>query len=44
MSKAFSILQGYAFWQMGEKKANTKEGKEVGVQKGRIALSFILYK
>lgn len=24
MSKAFSILQGYAFWQMGEKKANTK--------------------
>lgn len=29
---------------MGEEKANTEEGEEVGVQEGRIALSFILYK
>lgn len=48
MPKAFSILQGQAYWQMAEGKTMHKEGreegKEVGVEVGKIALSFILYK
>jgi len=43
MSKAFSIPQGQAYWQMVEGRAGTEEGKEVGAEKGRVALSFILY-
>lgn len=48
MSKAFNILQSQAYWQMAEGKAmhekGREEGRELGVERCRIALSFILYK
>lgn len=48
MSKAFNILQGQAHWQMVEGKAmheeGREEGKELGIERCRIALSFIFYK
>lgn len=46
MSKAFNILQSQAYWQMVEAmhEEGREEGKELGIERCRIALSFILYK